>query len=82
MLRRPISKGGPSYHADEILLAAHLSDSDVPARVLEHNIANYGNYNVFLDHKLDFRGDQLFLLDRPGLGVDLDEAVVEKYLVR
>jgi L-alanine-DL-glutamate epimerase-like enolase superfamily enzyme len=32
----------------------------------------HGHYNVFVDHKLDFRGDQLFLSDRPGLGVDLD----------
>jgi hypothetical protein len=31
----------------------------------------HGHDNVFLDHKLNFRGDQLFLPDRPGLGVDL-----------
>src|SRR5438105_1431311 len=31
---------------------------------LEHNIANHGNYNTFLDHKLDFRGDQLHLSER------------------
>jgi L-alanine-DL-glutamate epimerase-like enolase superfamily enzyme len=49
----------------------------VPARVLEHNVANYGNDNVFLDHKLDFRRDQLYLSDRPGLGVDFDVELLE-----
>jgi L-alanine-DL-glutamate epimerase-like enolase superfamily enzyme len=44
---------------------------------LEHNVANYGNYNLFVDHKLDFRGDQLYLSDRPGLGVDLDVELLE-----
>jgi len=33
-----------------------------------------GHYNVFVDHPLDFRGDQLFLSDRPDLDVDRLEA--------
>jgi L-alanine-DL-glutamate epimerase-like enolase superfamily enzyme len=37
----------------------------------------HGHYNVFLYHKLDVRGDQLFLSDRPGLGVDLDVELLE-----
>jgi L-alanine-DL-glutamate epimerase-like enolase superfamily enzyme len=37
----------------------------------------HGHYNVFVDHPLDFRGDQLFLSDRPGLGVDLDVELLE-----
>ena len=44
---------------------------------LEHNVANYGNYNRFVDHPLDFRGDQLHLSDRPALGVDLDVELLE-----
>jgi hypothetical protein len=30
-----------------------------------------------LDRKLDFRGDPLFLSDRPGIGVDLDLELLE-----
>jgi len=37
----------------------------------------HGNYNVFVDHPLDFRGDQLFLSERPGLAVDLDVEPLE-----
>jgi hypothetical protein len=48
---------------------------------LEHNIANYANYNHFIDHPIDFRGDQLFLSERPGLGVDFDVEKLESHLV-
>jgi hypothetical protein len=44
---------------------------------LEHDIANYRNNHTFIDHRLDFRGDQLFLSGRPGLGVDLDVELLE-----
>ncbi len=60
-----------------VLAGAHTMMTVPNLYRLEHNVANYGNYNVFLDHKLDFRGDQLFLSDRPGLGVDLDVDLLE-----
>jgi hypothetical protein len=44
---------------------------------LEHDVANYGNCNVFIVHPLDFRRDQLFLSNRPGLGVDFDVELLE-----
>ena len=38
----------------------------------------HGHYNVFLDHPLDLRGDQLLLSDRPGLGVHFDVELREQ----
>ena len=45
---------------------------------LEHNIAND---NHFIDHPIDFHGDQLFLSERPGRGVDFDVEKLESCLV-
>jgi galactonate dehydratase len=61
----------------QVLAGAHTMMTVPNLYRLEHNIANYGNYNTFLDHPLDFRGDRLFLSDRPGLGVDLDVELLE-----
>jgi galactonate dehydratase len=61
----------------QVLAGAHTMMTVPNLYRLEHNVANYGNYTVFLDHKLDFRGDRLFLSDRPGLGVDLDVELLE-----
>ena len=44
---------------------------------LEHNAANDGNDNTFVDHPFDFRGGQLLLSERPGLGVELDVELLE-----
>lgn len=61
----------------QVLAGAHTMMTVPNFYRLEHNIANYGNYNTFIDHPLDFRGDQLFLSERPGLGVDFDVELLE-----
>jgi galactonate dehydratase len=61
----------------QVLAGAHTMMTVPNLYRLEHNVANYGNYNTFVDHPLDFRGDQLFLSDRPGLGVDLNVELLE-----
>ena len=65
----------------QVLAGAHTMMTVPNLYRLEHNIANYGNYNTFIDHPLDFRGDQLYLSDRPGLGVDFDVEKLEAHLV-
>jgi galactonate dehydratase len=49
---------------------------------LEHNVANVPSYDQCLDRPLDLRGDQLHLLPRPGLGVDLDPAFLQTHRAR
>ena len=65
----------------QVLAGAHTMMTVPNLYRLEHNIANYGNYNAFIDHPLVFRGDQLHLTERPGLGVDFDVAKLEAHLV-
>jgi galactonate dehydratase len=63
----------------QVLADAHTMMTVPNLYRLEHNIANYGN--AFIDHPVDFQGDQLFLSDRPGLGVDFDVEKLEAHLV-
>ena len=65
----------------QVLAGAHTVITVPNLYRLEHNVANYGNYNRFIDLPLDFRGDQLFLSERPGLGVDLDADLLEAHTV-
>ena len=58
----------------QVLAGAHAVITVPNLYRLEHNVANY---NTFVDHPLDFRGDQLYLSERPGLGVDLDVELLE-----
>ena len=48
---------------------------------LEHNVANYGNYNTLVGHPLDFRREQLYFAERPVLWVDLDVELLEAHTV-
>ena len=64
----------------QVLAGAHAVITIPNLYRLEHNVANYGdygNYGKFVDHSLDFRGDQLHLSERSGLGVDLDVELLE-----
>ena len=61
----------------QLLAGAHTMMTVPNLYRLEHNVANQGKYNTFIDHKLDFRGDQLYLSERPGLGVDLDAELLK-----
>jgi galactonate dehydratase len=65
----------------QVLAGAHTMMTVPDLYRLEHNIANYGNYNTFIDHMLDFREDRLYLSERPGLGVDFDVEKLEAHLV-
>jgi galactonate dehydratase len=48
---------------------------------LEFNSSNMERYNGILDTPLDIRDGELYLSDKPGLGVDLDMDYIERYTV-
>ena len=37
-------------------------------------------YDVFIDHPLDIRGGKIYLSDRPGLGIELNEDLCRAHI--
>ena len=38
-------------------------------------------WDVFIEHPLDIRGDEIYLSDRPGLGIELDKNYMRSHVV-
>ena len=39
-------------------------------------------YNAFIDHPLDIRSGDLYLSERPGLGIELDKEYLKAHAVK
>jgi galactonate dehydratase len=48
---------------------------------LETSRYDLSNYNQFIDHPLDLREGDLYVPDRPGLGVNLDPDALQKFAI-
>ena len=40
-----------------------------------------GGYDIFVDHPLDIRQGDLYLSERPGLGINLDEGFLDAHAI-
>jgi galactonate dehydratase len=65
----------------QILAGAHTMSTIPNFYRLEFNSSNMERYNGILDTPLDIRDGELYLSDKPGLGVDLDMDYIERYTV-
>jgi len=59
-----------------VLAGAHVMATVPNFYRLETIRADMSDYNSFIDRPLDVRGGDLFLSDRPGLGIEIDAAFV------
>ena len=55
-----------------VLAGAHVMATVPNFYKLETSSYSLDRYNAFLDHPLDVRRGDLYLSERPGLGVELD----------
>jgi L-rhamnonate dehydratase len=60
----------------------HLNAYLMHAQYLEYNVSTASLLNQLCKHPLEMQDGMLPIPDGPGLGVDVDEAVVEKYRIQ